>query len=476
MKSPSIRWRLSLTTSVLAMAVAALLVVLFHIHSRDQLLAQLEGNLERKCDEIITVLSANGGELGVETFLRAETSYRHSPYEYFYQLLDESGHVVAKSDNHGPPRFASPRVIGHAANGPAVLIQTVPHPNDETKLVRARSERLPTSIELDGRRALTAQVAVTLEPLERTLRAGLIKALLYAAGGVMFLFGALWFAVGRSLWRVSAISKQAAKITSLNLKERLPVHGSGDELAELSVVLNQMLDGLHRSWAQMENFTSDAAHQMRTPLTRIRGELDVMLQNAVLLSNDERAQLEAVRDELERLTRTCGRLLLLARLDRGELEQELLCDQIDLSETAAELVDQIVPLANEKGVRVECSAAPRSEIRCSKPLVAEALLNLLHNAVRFTPAGGRVDVSVQRHSDSTVVVVSDTGPGIPPELHETIFQRFFRTRSNDREGEEGSGLGLSIVRGIARAHGGDVRVESVVSAGSRFVLTLPDRH
>ncbi|MFN0244227.1 MAG: ATP-binding protein [Planctomycetota bacterium] len=471
MKAPSLRWRLSLTTTALATAIAALLAGVVHAHTRDHLTDELERSLEEKYDETVTLLTSRHGESGVDTFLRAETSYRDSPYEYFFQILDGAGAPVARSQNLDG--FGLQVLLPDDARAPRMDI--VVHPRDATRRLLSRSERLPGPVQLRGHGDLVAQVAVTLEPLDESLWRNLVQLCGWTAAGVAFLFGALWFSVGSSLRRVSEISRRAATITDLSLRERLPVHTSGDELAELSAVLNTMLDGLERSWVQMESFTSDAAHQLRTPLTRMRGELDLLLQRGSRLSEQERTHLEGVRDEVQRLTRTCGRLLLLARLDQGALEQELLRDHVDVGQVASDLVEEIGPLAREKGVRIQCESTSASTIRCSQPLLTEALLNLLHNAVRFTPTGGCISVTIRDDTTHTAVVVSDTGPGIPDEMREAVFQRFFRLRSNSRSGDDGAGLGLAIVRGISRAHGGDVVVEANAPHGARLVLTLPKR-
>jgi two-component system OmpR family sensor kinase len=283
------------------------------------------------------------------------------------------------------------------------------------------------------------------------------------------LAGALWFVVCRSLRSVSVITSHAAVISSSNLRRRLPQNGSGDELDRLTAVLNELFAGLERSLQQMEAFTSDAAHQLRTPLTRIRGELDLVLTNGESLPEDTLASLEAASSELERLMGTCARLLLLARLDRGALERELNAEELDLSALAQELVEQVSPMAAEKQIAVAFHSRGEAPMRGSRELLAEALLNLLDNAIRCTPSGGQVELVVRIEGRQVLATVADTGPGVQESERELVFRRFFRGTNAPGAG---TGLGLAIVRGIARAHGGEVELWPN-EPGARFELRLP---
>jgi signal transduction histidine kinase len=185
-----------------------------------------------------------------------------------------------------------------------------------------------------------------------------------------------------------------------------------------------------------------------------------------------RGQLERVQEELERLTRMCGRLLLLARIDHDAGDRELFGEEVDLAQVVEELVEQMTPLAQERGVRVVCATLAPVQVRGSKQLLVEALLNLLHNALRFAGLGGRVEVAVRDGGERVTVSVADSGPGVADEARERIFRPFYSTATTAGE-TDGVGLGLAIVRAIARAHGGTVGLVSAAGSGSCFRLVLP---
>jgi signal transduction histidine kinase len=190
----------------------------------------------------------------------------------------------------------------------------------------------------------------------------------------------------------------------------------------------------------MEPLSSDAGPALRTLLTRIRGELDLVLRSGV--PDPPRSQLEWIQEQLERLSRVCGRLLLLARLDQRARNASVLDERVDLEQVVSELLEQMAPVAQDRGVALGHGASSTLHVRGSRPLLVEALLNLLDNAIRATPAGGAVIVSIDASGDSVRLSVQDGGPGVPPEERERIFLPFYRIpRASGEAADEGSGLG-----------------------------------
>jgi len=460
----SFRWRVLTPTLVLAVAVAAALVVMVHRRSDSQRMRELEIKLASKTEELHSML-AGGAVIDLASFLERETRYASSPHEYYLELLAADGRVLARSESLGAGALG-PIVPAGEAPG----LGRFPHPLRADEEVLVRTQRLPLDLAYAGERAPVVRVGANLAPMRRASTADLWNNVLGAVLALAVLASALWFVVGRSLGSVSEITRHAATISGTNLRERLPRNQCGDELDRLSEVLNDLFAGLERSLAQMESFTSDAAHQLRTPLTRIRGELDLVLARTDL-PEETRASLEGARGELVRLVETCARLLLLARLDRGALARELRGERLDLASLAQELVEQVAPLAAEKGVEVRFGAAGSAPLSGSRALLAEALLNLLDNAIRWTPAGGHVEVAVHVEGREVLASVRDSGSGIPADEHALVFRRFFRGRGGSDA--PGTGLGLAIVRGIARAHGGEAELAPATGSGAHFRLRLP---
>jgi heavy metal sensor kinase len=469
----SLRWRLILLSGSLAVGIALVLTVLIQIRSERQLLDQLEKTLETKCDEVITVLESAAVYPALEEFLLIETDYRFSPYTYFYQIGDGQDRILMRSENLGSVELPLPEAWREGDFGSPILLQTVPHPlSPGVERIRLRSERLEVAMAGEEPTTRVIQTAISLGPFD--LAVGQIRrdALLGLIGSLAVFFFLLWFVTTRALLPVSAMTRKASQITATNLRERLPLSGRGDELDELASALNDMLDRLGGSLRQMEQFSSDVAHQLRTSLTRMRGELDLILRGDA--SNPSQSQLERIQEELERLSRVCQRLLLLARLDQQAGDVSFFNERVDLEEVVSELLEQMAPVAQDRGIQLRRGATSPMCVRGSRPLLVEALLNLLDNAIRFTPEGGLITLSIGADGDMVSLSVEDNGQGIPPDERERIFQRFYQIPpASAAATDEGSGLGLAMVRGIARAHGGRVEFVEAPGTGSIFRLVLP---
>jgi signal transduction histidine kinase len=456
----SLRWRLILYAWFLALATALGLSVAVYLAAERKLLDELGTILETKCDEVVTVLEAEEQWLALDAFLQIETEYRSAAHTYYYQIRDGTGATLARSRN-----------LGGADGSTDIRTDADPlSPGAGTVLVR--SERIRAALPHREPAPLLIQVAISLGPFHAAMHEDLLEMLAVAGASLAVVFLLLRFVTGRALQPVSAMSSKASEITSMSLRERLPVTGKGDELDRLASVLNDMLDRLGASLRQMEQFASGAAHQLRTPITRIRGELELLLRGE--LPDRTRSQLERVQEELERLTRTCGRLLLLARLDQQAEEAGLLEERTELAEVAANLLDYMGPVAQERSITLRRGRTTAASVRGSRHLLSEAILNLLDNALRYTPEGGTVTVSTDVVGDTVRLSVEDSGPGVPPEERERIFAPFYRIpRAAGGESDSGSGLGLAIVTAIARAHRGSVEFAEASAGGSVFCMVLP---
>lgn len=271
----------------------------------------------------------------------------------------------------------------------------------------------------------------------------------------------------RALAPVDAMTKQARWINAEFLSLRLPVRNPGDELGRLATVFNDAFGRLERSFEQLRRFTSDASHELRTPLAALRSIGEVAL-NAPRDERTYRETIGSMLEEVARLNRLVESLLTLARADGGQVRLAL--EPLDLAELVRETVSHICVLAEEKRQALTVEAPRPVRVQADRSLLRQAIVNLLHNAIRHSPEGTPIRVSVE---DGAVLEVADRGPGIPPEHLDRIFDRFYRVDEGRSQEQGGTGLGLSIARWAVEIHGGKIEVESVVGEGSTFRIRLP---
>jgi len=274
----------------------------------------------------------------------------------------------------------------------------------------------------------------------------------------------------QALTPVEEIARKAEIITQHNLSERLPVARTGDELERLSTALNLMITRLDEAFRNSKRFVADASHELRTPLTVIQGELENLAADPQLLA-ELRDRVGSTLEEVERLGKIVQKLFALSRLDAGEAQEEWV--RLDVSALVAATSDQMLLLAEDRNIRVTRETGDPVYVMGDRARLKQVVVNLIDNAVKYTPPGGTVRLRVRRDSTHGIIEVADTGVGIPPEAVPLVFERFFRVDRERSAGDGGAGLGLAIVKSICAAHGGRVDVESVAGSGSRFSVTLP---
>jgi heavy metal sensor kinase len=297
-------------------------------------------------------------------------------------------------------------------------------------------------------------------------RFGLFTALL-ALGGTAAAFAGAWMFAGLATRPAQEIAAQAEEIEAGTLSARITAHAEVTEYGRLVGVLNAMLGRLDRAFQAQRRFVADASHELRSPLTVLKGDIDVALRRE--RSADEyRKALESSREEVDRMAALAENLLTLARTDAGFPPDQL--RRVDLLEVAHRAVEHARAAAAEAGVDVKLESSPAAT-RGDFGLLERAVGNLVENAVKYSPRGARVEVRCGSGEGVATVEVEDTGPGIPPEHVPYVFDRFYRADPARSRGA-GAGLGLPIARAIAEAHGG--RLELVRAApGALFRVTLP---
>jgi len=386
----------------------------------------------------------------------------HRDSEHFTRLYRADG--TLSLDHNGAAEGAPelPDAVSKALHGQKEMTEV---------RVREGPMRIATfPISQNGQIVGVLQVGVSLEDIGdtlRTLRKVLLTLtpmlLLLASGGGLFL-------ANRALVPIDRITRIAQRINAENLSGRIGTTGLDDEVGRLAHTFDAMLARLDTSFAQQRQFTADASHELRTPLTAIIGQIDVALERP-RSSESYRTTLAAVREQAQRLARLAGDLLFLARADAQPATTNI--ERIDLGGLLTAVVAQVDPLAATRQQTIELTPLPPLIVNGQEDQLIRLLLNLLDNALRYTPNGGQISLDGTCNGASVTIRVSDTGPGIASEQIPRVFDRFYRVDAGRNRVQGGSGLGLAIAQSIAQVHGGRITVESVVGEGSSFVVFLP---
>jgi signal transduction histidine kinase len=316
----------------------------------------------------------------------------------------------------------------------------------------------------------TLQVGTSLATVERTQEV-LIWVLFIGAGLSMLVAGlAGWISTNQALTPLEAVTETALQITRADdLSRRIPYKGPpGDEVGQLITAFNQTLSRLENLFNTQRRFIADVGHELRTPLTVIRGNVDLMRH---MHSADDES-MESILSEVDRLTRMVGDLLLLAQAESGKLP--LIKTTVEMDSLVLEVLNQMRVLAKQR-IRLTLGEIDQVLVCGDQDRLKQVLLNLVGNAINYTPAGGEVVVGVAKENNRARVTISDSGPGISKEDLPHIFERFYRgekSRTRSRDGK-GFGLGLSIAYWIVRSHDGQIEVSSREGGGTTFCVWLP---
>ena len=354
----------------------------------------------------------------------------------------------------------------------------IPVPAHPSHSREVRNEPLPSGVALlivsvpqqvDGENwiiemgAPTDQIDTAVHELLVTLMMSLPFLVLVAAAGGYLL-------VRRSLKPVEDIRATAEKITFGNLSNRLPVAATGDALEHLSLTLNQMLERLEAAYHQASRFSADASHELRTPLTIMRTELESIVQEPGLAEN-VRERIGSVLEETEHMSHMAEGLFAISRLDAGEAKMQH--DRLDLAELVSSTAEQMQLLADEKKLAIDIDAKRVVTVEGDQTRLKQVVVNLLDNAIKYTPRGGSVSIQVFSFGTKATLEIQDNGEGIPQDALPHVFERFYRADKVRSREAGGAGLGLSIVRSIVLAHGGTVELQSTEGKGTNCKVDLP---
>jgi heavy metal sensor kinase len=325
----------------------------------------------------------------------------------------------------------------------------------------------PQTGALIGKRRVTVQVARSEEAMQQQVRDLLLILVLGLplAVGISGLGG--YVLARRALAPIEQMTARAQTITAERLSDRLPVSNPENEMGRLATVFNETLGRLEESFNQMRRFTTDVSHELRTPLTAIRSVGEVGLRG----HRDEsayRSIIGSMLEEVDRLASLVDRLLTLSRAETGQAK--LSRDTVDLSALADDVVSHLSVLAEEKRQTLSIDRQASPVVSADRLVLRQALINLVDNAIKFTPTAGHVRIRIAETPQDALVDVIDSGPGISSEARERIFDRFYR--ANDANGS-GTGLGLSLAKGAVEALGGHLTLTATGATGTAFRISIP---
>lgn len=463
MNTGSLSFRLVTWYAGLLTLVFVLLGALTVLLLRQYLEANVLDTQARRARQIADTLVASVNRTG-ESAIGREVADLYAPEENerYIRITGGDGHVVYVS---GEPRDRS----FNPSNVPALPVAHQVKPLRKVDLPGGSMliAALPYAV---GDKTYTVEVGVSNARTEETVRQVLLMLVIGLPIAVAVAVTGGFVLVRRALKPVDNLSQKAAAITQHNLSERLPVVRTGDELERLSLSLNLMISRLEDAINSSKQFVADASHELRTPLAVLRGELENLAQD-IELKPQTRETLGSALEEVDRLAEIVEGLLALSRLDTGETQSTWV--KFDLAELVATTADQMSLLAEDKHITLVCDSAARVVIEGDQARLKQVVVNLLDNAIKYTPNGGRINLAIAQEGGDAVLDIVDDGIGIPAEALPHVFKRFFRVDGSRSRDQGGAGIGLSIVKSICDAHGARVEVSSTPGQGSRFRIRQP---
>jgi two-component system OmpR family sensor kinase len=315
----------------------------------------------------------------------------------------------------------------------------------------------------------TLQVAGSLTMVDNTRQSLVQMIILIALATILFAATISWFLTGQALSPLVSATESALRISGADdLSQRLPQHGTGnDELGRLVTAFNDTLGRLEQLFLSQQRFLADVSHELRTPLTVIKGNVDLMRR----MNQMDAESLDNIEDEADRLTRLVGDLLLEAQAESGKLPLHFA--PVELDTLLLEVFKEMRILARER-VQIKLPEIDQVLINGDRDRLKQVLINLIANAIKYTPQGGEVSLSLGKVGENARLIVRDNGLGIPTEDLPHIFERFYRAeKSRTRSKVGGFGLGLSIAYWIVNHHGGQIEVDSAEDKGTTFCIYLP---
>jgi len=452
-------WYISLSTLILVCLGIALYFIISHsmMNERRALIAQ---DLEK-----IPHVVQRYGNRGVNRLLdEAQEEIPLKPSEEFVQIFNANGESIASSQNL---KGRSLPFRPDLANGTPSQFATVAISGDTTPALLG-----VTNIDINGQPSVVVVAASlsNVSSIQSRLLATLflsipVAILLSVVGGALL--------ARQAIEPLDRMTSTAQQISAERMNERIQLERADVELKRLADSFNEMLGRLDQSFKQIRQFTADASHELRTPITILMGETDLAV-NGLLDDEECRTALSSRREELQRMSRIVDDLLTLSQFDHSQ--QILHRKPLDFSDLVIEVCEQQRNQARSKGVDLELTKTEPAMMEGDDSRLRQMVRNLLDNAIKYTPRGGKVTIELEKSNGNFELQVSDNGIGIPRDDLPHIFDRFYRVDKARTRDEGGTGLGLSIVKKVVEAHGGNVNVSSEVGTGTVMTVVMTNNH
>lgn len=469
MKTASLRFRINLCyVSLLAMALIAFGASVY-LGLQKYLESSLKHSLVESSTNIATRFTPGYKQKG-SAWLADEVSESYAPeisglFIRITAILSDGRQEIAyQSGNTQDPHIDTARIshLNRLPDSPDVRVEK---PDGRSSLM---IYALPFTT-ADGSHFLI-ETGASLRPIEQVLRGLLITLIVLTPITLLAAAAIGYLLMSKSLQPVAELTRHAEKIGIDDSGERLPIIASGDELERLSLSLNRMIGRLEDAMAHIRRFSADVSHELRTPLTILRGEFEQLVQKPDL---DEGLTdlIGSALEEIDRMSKIVDSLLAISRLDSGGAGID--CTKVDLGEMVTLTTDQMRLLADEKQISIRCLSSGPVEVAGDPAHLKQVVVNLLDNAIKYTPAGGQVSTYAFAEGNFGILEVIDNGTGIPEEAQPHVFERFYRADKARTRGSGGAGLGLSIVQAICSAHAGQVSLTSQEGSGTTMRVALP---
>jgi len=460
----SIRFRLTVWyVAILGIILCSFSGFLYLTLSRS-LHQYMDAKIKTIADFVASSYSSPYSKYGLSLDKIVEEATGMRPTGKFIQVLDTSGRIGLKSGSLG--RFQLPislKALKNASKGKVTF--------ETNRTIGTSPIRIVTVPIVEGRRISNiVQVATSLEDMEKALHTLLLILSITIPSALVVAGLGGHFMANRALRPVEEVTNTAREITSHNLNRRIRIKNVKDEIGRLAETLNEMISRLDESFKKIRQFSADVSHELKTPLTVLKGEIEVALRRG-RTADEYKAILRSNLEEINNMTKVVDDLLLLSRVDTGEVALKKTI--VDLSDFLSEIQVQAQVLATPKSIDVYFHNNQRVRAFADPLRLKSMMLNLVENGIKYSSPGGRIDITLDKRDGFACITVKDQGIGISEEALPQVFDRFFRVDKARSRQEGGSGLGLSICKWIAEAHNGTISAKSESGKGSAFTVRIP---